>query len=233
MEQIRRSNERGYADHGWLKSFHSFSFADYYDPKNMGFGPLRVINDDRIAPGTGFGMHGHRDMEILTYVMAGELTHRDSMGHGAALRAGDVQRMSAGTGIMHCEFNNGREAEVHLLQIWIEPKTRGIRPSYEDRSVPAEARRGRLALIAAPEGEEALVHIHQDARLYAGLFDGREQASVSLAPGRRGYVHLARGAASVNGQALSAGDALALEGVTEIRIDEGRDADVLVFDLPQ
>jgi redox-sensitive bicupin YhaK (pirin superfamily) len=234
MIQIRRSQERGHADHGWLQSAHSFSFADYYDPQNMGFGPLRVINDDRIAAGTGFGMHGHRDMEIVTYMLEGELAHKDSMGNGSVIRAGDVQRMSAGTGVLHSEFNRSAQ-RTHLLQIWIEPAAKGIAPSYEEQHVEAADKRGRLRLIAAPaDGGEAgaAVRIHQDARLYAGLFDGDESAQLKLAPQRRAYAHVARGAVTINGVALEAGDALALTDEPGLAFTQGREAEVLVFDLP-
>ncbi len=243
MLELIRSCDRGLADHGWLKSFHSFSFADYYNPKRMGFGPLRVINEDRIAPGTGFGTHGHRDMEIISYVLAGELAHKDSMGNGHAggshagvIRPGDVQRMSAGTGVMHSEFNNAPKQETHFLQIWIEPDQRGVAPGYEQRRFEAVDKRGRLRLIAAPMAEASAlgaVGIHADARLHAGLFDGTEAAELALAPDRLAYVHLVRGTLTVNGQALQGGDALQLSGEPLLRLGEGRDAEVLVFDLPQ
>jgi redox-sensitive bicupin YhaK (pirin superfamily) len=231
MMTIRRSAERGHADHGWLNSFHSFSFADYYDPRHMGFGTLRVINEDRVAPGMGFGTHGHRDMEIISYVLDGELAHKDSMGNGSVIRPGDVQRMSAGTGVRHSEYNHAADRTTHFLQIWIEPNVTGIAPSYEERHFPAAETRGRLRLIAAPDGEEGAVRIHQDARVYAGLFDGAEEAQLELDPARRVYVHVARGKVEVNGQALDAGDALALHEVAGLSIDKGREAEVLVFDL--
>jgi redox-sensitive bicupin YhaK (pirin superfamily) len=231
MMTIRRSAERGHADHGWLNSFHSFSFADYYDPRHMGFGTLRVINEDRVAPGMGFGTHGHRDMEIISYVLDGELAHKDSMGNGSVIRPGDVQRMSAGTGVRHSEYNHAADRTTHFLQIWIEPNVTGIAPSYEERHFPAAEKRGRLRLIAAPDGEEGAVRIHQDARVYAGLFDGAEEAQLELDPARRVYVHVARGKVEVNGQALDAGDALALHEVAGLSIDKGREAEVLVFDL--
>jgi hypothetical protein len=232
MVEFRRSAERGYADHGWLKSFHSFSFADYYDPQHMGFGPLRVINEDRVAPGTGFGTHGHRDMEIVSYVLEGALAHKDSMGNGSVIRPGDVQRMSAGRGVQHSEFNHEQHGATHFLQIWIEPNVRGIAPGYEEKHFDAAAKRGRLALVASPDGRDGSVRIHQDARLYAGLFDGAESASLAVDAARRQYVHVARGEASVNGHALAAGDAAKFTGETTITIDAGRDAEVLVFDLP-
>jgi hypothetical protein len=232
MVEFRRSAERGYADHGWLKSFHSFSFADYYDPQHMGFGPLRVINEDRVAPGTGFGTHGHRDMEIVSYVLEGALAHKDNMGNGSVIRPGDVQRMSAGRGVLHSEFNHEQQGATHFLQIWIEPNLRGIDPGYEEKHFDAESKRGRLALVASPDGRDGSVRIHQDARLFAGLFDGSESASLAIDTGRRQYVHIARGCARVNGHALATGDAAKLTGETTITVDSGRDAEVLVFDLP-
>jgi len=232
MVEFRRSQERGHADHGWLKSFHSFSFAGYHDPAHMGFGPLRVINEDRIEPGTGFGTHGHRDMEILSYVLDGELAHRDNIGNGSVIRPGDVQRLSAGTGVMHSEFNHSKDGQTHFLQIWIEPAQRGIAPGYEQTHFAAAARRGRLALVASSDGAEGSVRIHQDARLFAGLFDALERASLAVEPGRRVYVHLARGRLSVNGQVLEAGDAAKFAGETAIEFTDGANAEVLVFDLP-
>jgi hypothetical protein len=232
MVATRRSAERGYADHGWLKSFHSFSFADYYDPRHMGFGPLRVINEDRVAPGMGFGTHGHRDMEIISYVLDGELAHKDSLGNGSVIRPGDVQRMSAGTGVRHSEFNHSAAQVTHFLQIWIEPAVQGIAPSYEEKRFEAADKRGRLRLVASPDGAEGSVSIQQDARLYAGLFDGEESAALPIAAGRRAYVHVARGAVEVNGRPLAAGDALRLEDERDVHITAGRGAEVLVFDLP-
>jgi redox-sensitive bicupin YhaK (pirin superfamily) len=232
MITLRPAAERGHANHGWLDSHHSFSFADYYDPAHMGFGPLRVINEDRVQPGMGFGTHGHRDMEIISYVLDGQLSHRDNMGNGSVIVPGDVQRMSAGRGVMHSEFNPSTTDRVHFLQIWIEPSARGIAPSYEQANIGRDAKRGRLALLAAPEGEGGAVRIHQDARVYAGLFDGSEAASHALAPGRRAYVHVARGAVEVNGKALMAGDAVRIEGEGAVAIANGRDAEVLLFDLP-
>jgi quercetin 2,3-dioxygenase len=231
MIQVRKSQDRGYADHGWLKSFHSFSFAGYYDPQYMGWGNLRVINEDRIAPGTGFGTHGHRDMEIISYVLSGNLAHKDSMGNVKGIPPGDVQRMSAGKGVMHSEFNHAQGQETHFLQIWIEPNVTGISPSYEQISVPAADKQGKLKLVAAPQGEGASVAIHADARLYAGLFAAGETASLTLAPGRKAYVHLVRGALVANGQALQGGDALLLDGETQISLAQAEDAEVLVFDL--
>ncbi len=232
MIEFRLGNERGYADHGWLKSFHSFSFAGYQDPRHMGFGPLRVINEDRIAPGTGFGTHGHRDMEIISYVFEGALAHRDSMGNGSVIRPGDVQRMSAGTGVLHSEFNHEASGETHFLQIWIEPSRRSVVPGYEERHFDEAHKRGRLALVASPDGALGSVRIHQDARLYAGLFDGDERAELEIAPGRRAYVHVGRGQVSVNGHALRAGDAVKLLDEPLVRLSDGQQAEVLVFDLP-
>jgi len=232
MQEIRRSKERGYADHGWLKSYHSFSFADYYDPKHVEFGPLRVINEDRVAAGQGFGTHSHRDMEIISYVLAGELAHRDSIGNGSTIRPGDVQRMSAGRGVRHSEFNPSPASLVHFLQIWIQPNVEGIEPSYEEKRFGAEEKRGRLRLIASPDQSDGSVLIHQDARVYAGLFDGAENASLQVAPGRLLYVHVARGAVQANDVALEAGDALKLSGTQQLQLKDGRDAEVLVFDLP-
>jgi redox-sensitive bicupin YhaK (pirin superfamily) len=231
MITLRRSGDRGFADHGWLKSYHSFSFAGYHDPAHMGFGNLRVINEDRIAPGTGFGTHGHRDMEIVSYVLEGALAHRDSMGNGAAIEPGEVQRMSAGNGVMHSEFNHASDMQTHFLQIWIVPRERGIVPGYEQRVFPDSMKRGRLCLVAAEDGRDGSVTIHADAALHAGLFDGDESAELSLPPGRLTYVHMARGALEVNGQPLAAGDAAMLEGEAALRLQHGRQAEVLVFDL--
>ena len=232
MNEIRRSNERGYADHGWLKSFHSFSFADYFDPQHVEFGPLRVINEDRVAPGEGFGTHGHRDMEIISYVLSGELAHKDSIGNGSTIRPGDVQRMSAGRGVRHSEFNPSGSNPVHFLQIWIQPDQQRIEPSYEEKRFSAEEKRGRLRLIASPDRADGSVLIHQDARVYAGLFDGTEQAALRVQPGRRIYVHVARGAITANDTKLGTGDALKLTNATNLSLKDGEDAEVLVFDLP-
>jgi redox-sensitive bicupin YhaK (pirin superfamily) len=232
MITLRRAGERGHANHGWLDSRHSFSFADYQDPAHMGYGPLRVINEDRVQPGMGFGTHGHRDMEILSYVLEGELSHRDSMGNGSVIVPGDVQRMSAGRGVQHSEFNASREREVHFLQIWIEPSERGIPASYEQARIEPAAKRGRFALIAAPEGAGGAVVVHQDARVYAGQFDGDEKATITLPSGRRAYVHVARGSVVVNGTPLLPGDAARIEGERDVRVENGRSAEVLVFDLP-
>jgi len=230
MNELRRGAERGFADHGWLRSFHTFSFADYYDPENMGFGPLRVINEDRIRPGTGFGTHGHRDMEIISYVLEGALAHKDSMGTGSTIVPGDVQRMSAGRGVQHSEFNDDQKGVTHFLQIWIEPSVRGIEPSYEQKHFSEADKRGRLRLIASPDGAQGSVRIHQDARLYAGLFDGAERAEYALAPGRKAYVHVARGRLSVNGNPLEAGDALKTDS-PRIALEKGDAAELLLFDL--
>lgn len=232
MNEIRRSQERGYADHGWLKSFHTFSFADYFDPNHVEFGPLRVINEDRVQAGAGFGTHGHRDMEIISYVLSGELAHKDSMGNGSTIRPGDVQRMSAGSGVRHSEFNPSKSEGVHFLQIWIQPDQRNIEPSYEEKRFLPEEKRGRLRLIVSPDRAQGSLVIHQDARVYAGLFDDAEAADLQVQPGRRIYVHVARGSLQANGIALEAGDALRNSGGSKLHVDGGRDAEVLVFDLP-
>ena len=232
MNEIRRSKERGFADHGWLKSFHTFSFADYFDPDHVEFGPLRVINEDRVQPGAGFGTHSHRDMEIISYVLAGELAHKDSMGNGSIIRPGDVQRMSAGSGVRHSEFNPSPSEPVHFLQIWIQPAERNIEPSYEEKRFAPEEKRGRLRLIASPDRADGSVLIHQDAKVYAGLFTGEEQAEFDAARGRLVYLHVARGALTANGTALQAGDALRITDGVRLRLGDGRDAEVLVFDLP-
>jgi quercetin 2,3-dioxygenase len=231
MNEVRRSNERGYADHGWLKSFHSFSFADYFDPEHVEFGPLRVINEDRVAPGQGFGTHGHRDMEIISYVLSGELAHKDSMGNGSTISPGDVQRMSAGRGVQHSEFNPSPSNPVHFLQIWIQPDAQRIEPSYEEKRFSDAQKRGRLRLIASPDRADGSVLIHQNARVYAGLFNDAEQAVLQVDPGRRIYVHVARGTLSVNDVALGAGDALKLSDTTTVTLQDGHDAEVIVFDL--
>jgi len=232
MNEIRRSNERGFADHGWLKSFHTFSFADYFDPEHVEFGPLRVINEDRVASGAGFGTHGHRDMEIISYVLSGELAHKDSIGNGSILRPGDVQRMSAGTGVRHSEFNPSQSEPVHFLQIWIQPAERGIEPSYEEKRFAPEEKRGRLRLIVSPDRADGSLLIHQDAKVYAGLFTGTERATFEGAPGRRTYLHIARGSLTANGAVLESGDALQISDGTPLRLSDARSAEVLVFDLP-
>jgi quercetin 2,3-dioxygenase len=245
MITLRKGSERGYADHGWLKSFHSFSFADYHDPRHMGFGNLRVINEDRIAPGTGFGTHGHRDMEIVSYVLAGELAHKDSIGTGqpgeaagagaaasGVIRPGDVQRMSAGRGVLHSEFNHAPNDTTHFLQIWIEPDRRGIEPGYEQKHFDAASKRGLLRLVASPHGRDGSVTIHADASIYSGLFDaGMPPYRRELDPARKAYLHVVRGSVSANGHALRGGDALKLEGEAMLSITDGGDAEVLLFDL--
>jgi redox-sensitive bicupin YhaK (pirin superfamily) len=232
MNAVRRSQERGFADHGWLKSFHSFSFADYYDPDFVAFGPLRVINEDRVQSGAGFGTHAHRDMEIISYVLDGELAHKDSLGNGSTIRPGDVQRMSAGTGVRHSEFNPSPSEGVHFLQIWIQPSALGIAPSYEEKRFPAAEKRGRLRLIVSPDGADGSLTMHQDARLYAGLFDAAETATLPLASSRWLYVHAVRGRIVANGVTLDAGDALRATDATSLRLSDGQHAEVLVFDLP-
>lgn len=238
MITIRKSSDRGYADHGWLKSCHSFSFADYHDPEHMGFGNLRVINEDRIAPGSGFGTHGHRDMEIVSYVLEGELAHKDSMGTGGGksaatgiIRPGDVQRMSAGRGVQHSEFNHAPNETTHFLQIWIEPNVRGIPSEYEQKHFDDAAKRGTLRLVASPDGRDGSLTIHADASISAGLFDGEEHAERSIDPRRRAWVHVVRGRLEVNGRTLAAGDALGLEGESKLGLGHGENAEVLVFDL--
>jgi quercetin 2,3-dioxygenase len=232
MNNIRRSEERGFADHGWLKSFHTFSFADYFDPEHVEFGPLRVINEDRVQAGAGFGTHGHRDMEIISYVLSGELAHKDSMGNGSSIKPGDVQRMSAGSGVQHSEFNPSPTEAVHFLQIWIQPSERGIKPSYEEKRFSTEEKRGKLRLIVSPNAAEGSLLIHQDAQVYAGLFTDAEQAHLTVKAGRRIYVHVARGAINANGQRLQAGDALKIAESTSLHLEGGHEAEVLVFDLP-
>ncbi len=229
----RLGKDRGHANHGWLKSAHSFSFADYHDAQHVQFGPLRVINEDRIAGGTGFGKHGHRDMEIVSYVLDGALAHEDSMGNRASIVPGEVQRMSAGTGVTHSEFNHRQDGETHFLQIWLLPNRAGIPPGYEQKMFGAEEKRGRLRRVMSPDGSEGSVRVQQDATLYAGLFDGDESAHLSLAAGRLGYVHLARGTAKVNDHLLRAGDALKFIDESDVLIEAGDGAEVLVFDLPR
>ena len=238
MITLRKSSDRGFADHGWLKSHHSFSFADYHDSKHMGFGNLRVINEDRIAPGTGFGTHGHRDMEIVSYVLAGELAHRDSLGNGqvgaaisGVIRPGDVQRMSAGSGVRHSEFNHAPKDTTHFLQIWIEPNVQGIAPGYEQKHFNAASKQGVLRLVASPDGRDGSVTIHADAAIYSGLFDAAQAVRRELDRQRKTYVHVVRGSVAVNGHALQGGDALRLEDESVLTIDHGIDAEVLVFEL--
>jgi hypothetical protein len=232
MLTVRKAEERGHANHGWLDTWHTFSFADYYDPREMGYGALRVINDDKVEPGQGFGMHGHRDMEIITYVLEGALEHKDSMGNGSVIRPGNVQRMSAGTGVRHSEFNPSREERVHLLQIWIEPRFTGVRPSYEEKEFGAAEKRGRLRLIASPDGREGSVTIHQDATVYASMLDGKDAVTHPLALGRRAYVHVARGAVTVNGVELGDGDGVKIANESRLEFSGGKQAELLLFDLP-
>jgi len=232
MLSVRRSAERGCFDHGWLQTAHTFSFADYEDPRWVEYGPLRVINEDRVAAGQGFAKHGHRDMEIVTYILDGELEHHDSMGNGSVIRVGDVQRMSAGTGVTHSEFNPSSSAPLHLLQIWIQPAARGLAPGYEQKHFTAQDKRGRLRLIAAPDGAAGAVLVHQDARLYAGLFDGAERAGYPLPAGRRAWLQLARGTLSVGDTRLSAGDGAYTAGPAQLQLHDGSGAEVLLFDLP-
>ena len=232
MITLRPATQRGHAEHGWLDSWHSFSFAEYHDPAHMHWGPLRVINEDRVSAGAGFGRHGHRDMEIISYVLEGALAHQDSMGNVATIVPGEVQRMSAGTGVMHSEFNHNKSGQTHFLQIWIVPARQGVQPSYEQKTFPTSEKRGKLRLVVSPDGRDGSVSMHQDALLLAGLFNGDEGANYPLAPGRLAYVHLVRGSASINGQRLTAGDALLFSEEPAIHIAAGEQAEVLVFDLP-
>jgi len=232
MQQIRKSQERGRAEHGWLSSRHTFSFAEYRDPRHMGFGPLRVINEDRVQGGQGFGTHGHQDMEILSYVLGGALEHKDSMGNGSVLRYGDVQRMSAGTGVRHSEFNHSPGEPVHFLQIWLFPDRNGLAPSYEEKHFDIADKRGRLRLVASPDGREGSVLVHQDASIYASILDGADRAEHAVRGGRGVYVHVARGSVHVNGDLLSAGDALKATDLEAVVLDRANDAEVLLFDLP-
>jgi quercetin 2,3-dioxygenase len=231
MIQLRKSQDRGFADHGWLKSYHSFSFADYHDPDHMGFGNLRVINEDRIAPGTGFGTHAHRDMEIVSYVLDGAIAHKDSMNNSSSIVPGEVQRMSAGTGVRHSEFNDAADKTTHFLQIWLLPSEQGIAPGYEQKAFLQADKRGVLKLVASPDGRDGSVTIHADASIYAGLLDGAERADLALDSKRLAYAHVVRGTATINGQTLAAGDAAKLIGESRLVIDRGRDAEVIVFDL--
>ena len=231
MMTLRPSSQRGLADHGWLKSLHSFSFAGYHDPQHMGWGNLRVINEDRIAPGTGFGTHGHRDMEIISYVLSGALAHKDDMGNVKAIPPGDVQRMSAGTGVQHSEFNHAPNEHTHFLQIWIEPKEKGVAPGYEQKTFAEPTKRGQLRLVASNDGATGSVRMNADAAMYAGLFNGNESASLTLDSARKAYVFLVRGQLRVNGQELQGGDALMLQDESQLQLSDGQDAEVLVFDL--
>lgn len=230
-QQVRRAATRGHAQHGWLESWHSFSFAGYHDPQRMGWGNLRVINEDRIAPGMGFGMHGHRDMEILSYVLDGELSHTDSLGTVSLIPPGDIQRMSAGTGVRHSEHNHAQGQLTHFLQIWIEPAQLGIEPGYQQQCIARDAIRGRLGVIASPHAAEQGVRINADAIVYAGQFNGTEHDTLQLGAHRKGWVQVLRGTLCTNGELLHAGDALATEGVTQLRFEQGNGAEVLVFDL--
>jgi quercetin 2,3-dioxygenase len=231
MHTIRRAADRGHANHGWLDSYHSFSFADYYDPDHMGFASLRVINDDTVAPAQGFGTHGHRDMEVITYILDGALEHKDSMGNGSVIRPGDVQRMSAGTGVQHSEFNPSKSEPVHFLQIWIQPDKQGAKPGYEEKHFDADSRRGNLRLLASKDGRQGSVSLNQDANLYAALLDGPQRLEHTLAKGRQAYVHLARGSATVNGEKLHGGDAMKLSGEAKVTLADATKAEVLLFDL--
>jgi redox-sensitive bicupin YhaK (pirin superfamily) len=231
MLTIRRAQDRGHADHGWLDTHHTFSFADYYDPAHMGFRSLRVINDDTVTGGQGFGAHGHRDMEIISYVLEGALAHKDSTGTSDTIRPGDVQRMSAGTGVMHSEFNGSEDEPVHFLQIWLIPDKRGIQPSYEQKRYDDAEKRGKLRLVASPDARDGSLTIHTDASVYAGLFDKGERAELSFAPGRHGWIHVARGKVTVNGQALGAGDGVAISNEAKVSIEGVDQGEVIAFDL--
>ena len=231
MLLLRKSADRGYVDHGWLKSFHSFSFAGYHDPQFMGWGNLRVINEDRIAAGMGFGKHSHRNMEIISYVLSGELAHEDSMGNIEGIPPGDIQRMSAGSGVTHSEFNHAKDQTTHFLQIWIEPNVLEIGPSYEQKTIPLSDKQGKLRLVASPDGAEESVKIFADAKVYAGLFDGLQTAQLQLDPKRKAYVHLIKGSLDINSQTLEGGDALLIEAESQLAISHGKSAEVLVFDL--
>ncbi|MCX7041504.1 MAG: pirin family protein [Gammaproteobacteria bacterium] len=233
MITLRPAAERGHANHGWLDSWHSFSFADYRDDKHVHWGPLRVINEDRVQPGEGFGTHSHRDMEIISYVLDGSLGHKDSMGNAANIVPGEVQRMSAGTGVTHSEFNHNPSGLTHFLQIWIIPSATGIKPGYEQKTYPEGEKRGKLRLVASPDGSQGSVTVQQDASLYAGLFDGDESATHAFSPGRLGYVHVVKGSAVVNGRSVSAGDALLYADEANVTIENGAGAELLVFDLPR
>lgn len=233
MLQVRKSTERGRAEHGWLSSRHTFSFAEYFDPRHMGFGPLRVINEDQVQGGQGFGTHGHQNMEIISYVLGGALEHKDSLGTGSVLRYGDVQRMSAGTGVRHSEFNHDAKDPVHFLQIWIMPERDGVKPSYEEKHFDEASKRGQLRLIVSRDGRDGSLHMNQDASVYATILDGEDRVTHELAPGRLGYVHVARGTLTVNGGTLQAGDALQLQDETQVVLENADDAEVLLFDLPR
>ncbi|MYM24485.1 quercetin 2,3-dioxygenase [Duganella sp. FT135W] len=233
MLQVRKSESRGKANHGWLDSKHSFSFGHYHDPEHVGFGPLLVINEDKVQGGQGFGTHGHRDMEIISYVLSGALEHKDSMGTGSVLHYGDVQRMSAGTGVRHSEYNGDRSELVHFLQIWIQPNQVGIPPSYEEKNFTPESKLGKLALIASNDGREGSVLIHQDAAIYATIMTSGDSLKHELKAGRQSYVHVIRGDVTVNGVALNAGDALKITDEALVTLEQAKAAEVLVFDLPK
>ncbi len=232
MLTIRKSEDRGAADHGWLQSQHSFSFGSYRDQQHQGFGPLLVINEDRVAPGQGFGTHGHSDMEIISYVLEGALEHEDSLGTGSVLHYGDVQRMSAGTGVRHSEFNGSKQEPVHFLQIWVQPNVRGIAPSYEEKHFAPDSKRGQLRLIASADGREGSVLMHQDASIYAALLEAGERVQHAVQAGRLVYVHLIRGTLVVNGTALKGGDALKITQESSVTLEQAEGAEVLLFDLP-
>jgi redox-sensitive bicupin YhaK (pirin superfamily) len=231
MIKVRLASERGHADHGWLNSYHTFSFADYYDPQHMGFRALRVINEDRVEPARGFGKHPHRDMEIISYVLEGSLEHRDSLGTGSVIRPGDVQRMSAGSGVTHSEFNGSPTEPVHFLQIWLLPERQGIPPSYEQKTFTPEAQRGRLLLVASPDGRDGSLVIHTDARLYAGRLEASDRVELPLAQGRHGWVQVARGQVQLNGKDLSSGDGAAVSDEAAVQLTASAPSEVLVFDL--
>jgi len=228
---LRKSDNRGHANHGWLDSFHTFSFAGYYDPREMGFGSLRVINEDRVQAGMGFGTHPHRDMEIISYVLEGELEHKDSMGTGSVIRPGDVQRMSAGTGVTHSEYNPSKSNPVHFLQIWIEPSRVGVKPSYEQKRIDTEEKKGRLRLVASPDAAEGSVQINQNAWVYASVLDGADAVTHALPAGHKAYLHVARGSVEINGQKLGVGDGAKITGEPELRLANGKAAEVLLFDM--
>ncbi|MDP8567635.1 pirin family protein [Methylophilus aquaticus] len=232
MVNIRTSASRGYAHHGWLESYHSFSFAGYYDPAHMGFSVLRVINDDKVAPANGFGMHGHQDMEIITYMLAGELRHEDSMGNGSVIRAGDVQRMTAGTGVRHSEMNASSQSTAHLLQIWIIPETNGLPPGYEEKNIPLTEKQNQWRLIASRDARNHSLLVHQDLSLYTTVLDAEKQLSLHVQPGRVAYVHVARGSVNVDGQSLQAGDALMIDASVNLKLEALAEAEILWFDLP-
>ena len=231
MLELRKAQERGIADFGWLNSHHTFSFGQYYDPEQSGFSDLLVINDDRVVPGAGFGVHPHRDMEIFSYVLEGALEHKDSMGTGSVIRPGDVQMMSAGTGITHSEFNPSQTEGVHFLQIWIVPNRKRVQPRYQQKHFPAEEKRAKLRLIISPQGDDGSLSVYQDARVYAGLFDGAENYDFAVSPGRYTYVHVARGKIDLNGVALNEGDGVRVRNERKLSFSKGENAEVLVFDL--